>query len=276
MLEKSDMCLNILKSIRVSHTLKNLVILLPPFFAGTITDKQVLIKYIYVFIIFSIATFIVYLFNDLCDIKSDLLHPNKRNRPIASGKIKKNIAIYLICIFTILLISLSTIFLNYQQNIAIFLYIILNVIYSSFLKKKTNILGAIFIAIVFNIRVIIGYITNDISFDPLLISCLLTLSIAISLSKYADNPEHMKSIENTYKVLSLLSTILFILFIINNRFYIILAGIPLIILGLYRLYNLIFKQKSSITPFEILINDKVLNFTAISLLLLCYFEIYFE
>ncbi|MCK5316701.1 MAG: UbiA family prenyltransferase, partial [Anaerolineales bacterium] len=44
------------------------------------------------FFVFCLGASAVYLINDLADIEQDRQHPLKRNRPVASGKLSKNVA----------------------------------------------------------------------------------------------------------------------------------------------------------------------------------------
>ena len=123
-----------------------------------------------------------YIFNDLVDIENDKIHPTKKFRPIANGDIKiinsKIIAIVLI------LISFSYIyFFEKKELILIFsLYLILNLIYTFFLKKKF-ILDVIILVSFYIIRIYIGSISSEIIVSFWLILCSLFFCIIGFFSK---------------------------------------------------------------------------------------------
>lgn len=57
----------------------------PPFLGGMLHGLDDLSVGIFPFISFSLASSATYIFNDLVDVKRDVLHPDKRHRPIPSG-----------------------------------------------------------------------------------------------------------------------------------------------------------------------------------------------
>src|SRR5678816_4922460 len=44
------------------------------------------------FFLFCLISSVVYLLNDIADVEADRQHPEKKNRPIASGKLPLNVA----------------------------------------------------------------------------------------------------------------------------------------------------------------------------------------
>jgi len=120
-----------LSLIRLSQWSKNLLIFIP-----IIAAKKYEIIYfqngLFGFVIFSLLASSIYIFNDIIDFDKDKKHPTKKYRSLVSGKISKNKAIILGVIF----LSLS-ILCGYDYNLLpiIFFYILLNILYSFFLKK---------------------------------------------------------------------------------------------------------------------------------------------
>jgi 4-hydroxybenzoate polyprenyltransferase len=76
----------------------------------------------------------LYTINDLFDLKSDRHHPEKRSRPIASGAIsvKAGIVFSLVVIFAGLVVGY---FISVQLFIIELLFVAINMIYSSLLKR---------------------------------------------------------------------------------------------------------------------------------------------
>ena len=123
---------NYLKLVRFDNYIKNILILLPAFF-----QPQLLINYyqelIILFIVFSLASSVGYVINDIVDKGSDMLHPQKRNRPIASGAIKISNAYFILTLLIVFIIFFSY-FLEIDKLKIIYIYLALNLIYSFFLK----------------------------------------------------------------------------------------------------------------------------------------------
>ena len=118
---------------RVNHYIKNLLVFAPLLFTSGLSDLSKLVLSFKAFIIFSLIASVVYIINDLFDIKFDKKHPQKRKlKPLASGKISISFAYFSIAILSI--ISIFILF-NSKNLINVFLiYIIMNVFYSFFLK----------------------------------------------------------------------------------------------------------------------------------------------
>jgi 4-hydroxybenzoate polyprenyltransferase len=86
----------ILKAIRPHQWLKNLLVFIPVFAAHQIANTTALISAIYAFIALSLIASAVYLLNDLCDLDADRIHPEKKQRPLASGDLSIWVALILI------------------------------------------------------------------------------------------------------------------------------------------------------------------------------------
>ena len=101
-----------LKLLRVEQWVKNLFVFLPLFFSGNITHYDLLLKSIFAFIIFSLVASSIYIINDYSDIESDRKHPEKKDRPLASGAISKSTAkIILVILLTLIFILMFLIYI---------------------------------------------------------------------------------------------------------------------------------------------------------------------
>jgi 4-hydroxybenzoate polyprenyltransferase len=76
-----------LQLLRPHHYIKNVLIFIPLFFSLSFLDTRALAISCIGFAAFSLSASIVYILNDIQDIEKDRLHPVKRFRPLASGKI---------------------------------------------------------------------------------------------------------------------------------------------------------------------------------------------
>jgi len=97
----------LLKTMRPKQWAKNVFI-----FAALIFDKKLLVPSLVLrttaaFVLFCLLSSSVYLINDLVDMERDRQHPIKKNRPLASGKLKPSIAIVAAVVFIMVAISLG-------------------------------------------------------------------------------------------------------------------------------------------------------------------------
>ena len=145
---------------RVNHYIKNLLVFTPLLFTSGLSDLSKLALSFKAFIIFSLIASVVYVINDLFDIKFDKKHPQKRKlKPLASGKISISFAYFSIAILSIISIF---ILLNNKNLINVFLiYIIMNVFYSFFLKF-IPILDIFILSFNYILRVYAGSVIIDV------------------------------------------------------------------------------------------------------------------
>ncbi|MDV2446476.1 decaprenyl-phosphate phosphoribosyltransferase [Elizabethkingia anophelis] len=174
-----------LKLLRVEQWVKNLFVFLPVFFSGKIMDADLFSKSCVAFIVFSLTASCIYILNDYMDIELDKQHPEKRNRPLASGAIGKKTAIGIF----VLLIALAVGFTVYMQNqgleikefaTVIISYFVINILYT-FKLKHVAIVDICIIATGFVLRVLAGgYITGIVvSQWAILLTFILALVLAI-------------------------------------------------------------------------------------------------
>ena len=123
--------------LRPGHWVKNLVCLLPAFSAGLSLHQETLAAIAISIAAFCLAASCIYIFNDLADLKRDRLHPRKKERPLASGKISPTEAA---CVAAAALAA--SICLAWQVSAAlagiIGTYFTLNVACSLWLKKSRS------------------------------------------------------------------------------------------------------------------------------------------
>jgi decaprenyl-phosphate phosphoribosyltransferase len=82
-----------LRALRPRQWSKNLLVVSAPLAAGRLSDVDVAAATVAAVICFCAASSSVYLFNDVCDLEADRLHPRKRSRPVAAGEVAPRVAI---------------------------------------------------------------------------------------------------------------------------------------------------------------------------------------
>ena len=122
-----------LQLLRPRDWAKNLFLYLPLFFSGDIFNLTKSISVFEGFTAFCCIASSIYIINDYADLESDKNHPQKRNRPLASGKVKISIAliILLILFITGFLIAYQ---ISFNFLVLLSIYFLLNIAYSLRLK----------------------------------------------------------------------------------------------------------------------------------------------
>ncbi|UCH64548.1 MAG: decaprenyl-phosphate phosphoribosyltransferase [Ignavibacterium sp.] len=175
------MFLNYIKLIRVSQWIKNLFVFVPLLFSLNLFDKNYFLTILSAFIVFCLASSLVYVVNDIIDVEADRKHPTKRNRPLASGAISiKNafiIAVILCAIVFILLLNFNFEFISFVIG-----FIVLNILYSLWFKHIV-ILDVFSIAAGFVIRVLAGAVVISVPISSWLILTTIFISLFLGVMK---------------------------------------------------------------------------------------------
>lgn len=170
-----------IKLMRPKQWLKNFFVFAAIIFSSNFFNIYLLNKNILTFIIFCLTSSSIYILNDLIDIEKDRQHPQKKNRPLASGKVTKKQGVILDIIVTALVVLLSLSF-NYKIFLISIIYIIVNILYT-FKLKNIVIIDVMTITFGFVLRVESGSIATGVHISPWLILCTILLSLFLALNK---------------------------------------------------------------------------------------------
>src|SRR6476620_2849960 len=81
------------RAIRIHQWSKNLLLFVPLLVGHAYDDYHVVVSTLIGYFSFCVLSSATYLINDVADLEHDRLHPTKRTRPIASGRLKKEHAL---------------------------------------------------------------------------------------------------------------------------------------------------------------------------------------
>ena len=152
------------KALRINHWIKNLVVYTAILFNGgnLISQRDVFLENIILsteaFCIFCILSSVSYIINHILDCSKDRLHPIKKNRPIASGKISIQQASFVGFFLTVISIALS-ITISTQFFFTILIFLLIHILYSFYLKR-ISIVDIFIISLSFMIRTLAGEIAT--------------------------------------------------------------------------------------------------------------------
>ncbi|MFC1622102.1 decaprenyl-phosphate phosphoribosyltransferase [Patescibacteria group bacterium] len=173
---------HLLRTARPRQWLKNFSVFAAPLFFGNLFRAGVLTKSTQAFFAFSAMSSAAYFINDIIDAPKDRLHPTKKNRPIASGKISDTLAWIVAFILIFGSILYSIIFVGTFFTFSLIFYILLQFVYTLFLKNII-ILDSLTIAAMFVIRVFAGGFASDTSVSSWMTLATIGLSLLLAFGK---------------------------------------------------------------------------------------------
>jgi 4-hydroxybenzoate polyprenyltransferase len=144
-------------------------------------NKDYFITTLFAFLVFCLASSAIYVINDLVDIESDRAHPVKRNRPLPSGAITQTSAIITAALLLVAVFWMMM-YLNVEFILLVVAFIILNVLYSFWLKNLV-LLDIFSIAAGFSIRVLAGAFVIQVPISSWLILTTMFISLFLGVMK---------------------------------------------------------------------------------------------
>lgn len=289
----------LLKTVRPRQWLKNLALYGALIFAGSLFQEGAFGLVTSAFFVFTILSSTTYIFNDLLDVKTDRLHPFKKNRPIASGDLPIPIALFALAVgvFVGLTWAYS---LNYFFFISCLVYLVIQVLYTGFLKKVA-IVDVIVIALGYLIRVYAGAFVISAHMDVWFLLTVISASLFLAVGKRRGELTMLMAQGNavatretlkryTEKLLDIYTAmfatatwITYSLFTFNHPRIVpdgralniisllprtlvsekwMMATIPFVVYGIMRYLQLIYEKNEGESPERVLLSDKPLMITA--------------
>ncbi|OGG05870.1 hypothetical protein A2872_02620 [Candidatus Gottesmanbacteria bacterium RIFCSPHIGHO2_01_FULL_42_12] len=170
------------KAARVRQWLKNLVIFAAIVFTGQFFNPEAFNSSLFAVLVFCLLSSGIYLLNDIVDVESDKIHPFKRFRPIASGKITIPTAITVSVISLLTASSLALFFFPPAFFLVVVIFVALQLAYTFFLKHIV-LLDVLAIASAFILRVFAGEAATGYHINIWLFFTVVSLSLFLALGK---------------------------------------------------------------------------------------------
>lgn len=170
-----------IKAGRPIHWVKNLALFAALVFTGKLFSEIEFEKVFWAFIAFNFATSATYVFNDIIDVARDRLHPIKKDRPIASGKLPISLAWLEAIGLALIAIFLGSL-LSQVFFLAILAYLLLQTAYSLFLKN-IPVVDILIIASGFVIRIYAGAFVIDAHLSVWFLLCVISVALFLASGK---------------------------------------------------------------------------------------------
>jgi len=254
------------------------------------------------------ATSSLYLINDIIDLPNDRLHPLKKNRPIASGKIPLPVALFMAILGIFLSLSLSFT-LGFFFFLTLLTYLVLQLSYTFYLKNII-IMDVLIIASGFILRVYAGAFAINVHMNVWFLLCVISLALFLSVGKRRAElaflqemaPRHRKTLtfytnDLLDAYLSMFANATWLVYALFTFFAPppivgtapllaklpltvagiskwLMATVPFVIYGIMRYMSIVYQGERAESPEKVILSDKPLLATVILWGLLVIFILY--
>jgi 4-hydroxybenzoate polyprenyltransferase len=160
---------------------KNLLVLAALLFSHRFTELHAVAFALAALLSFLLLSSSVYAFNDAFDRESDRKHPQKKNRPVASGRVSPSAALGFGAFLGAIGLGLAFV-ISPSLGILSTGYLAVSASYTLWLKHEV-ILDVFALAAGFVLRAAAGGLAIDVHISPWLLSCTLLLALFLVLLK---------------------------------------------------------------------------------------------
>jgi 4-hydroxybenzoate polyprenyltransferase len=254
-------------ALRPGQWTKNLLLFAGIVFAAELGDGHRWIEALTAFVAYCAASSAAYLVNDVRDAVSDRLHPVKRTRPLASGRISPEVALGVAAALALLALAVTAA-LGAASLACMAAFLALQGGYSLWLKS-VELVDVLTIAALFVLRAAAAAIAVDVRISPWLLVCTFLLALFLALAKrraelrLGDVGARPALAGYSARVLDQLLGIVAVVTVAVYAAYtvvaydslLLVATIPLVAFGLVRYLRLLRTQGRGEEPEAVLVSD---------------------
>lgn len=173
----------LIRTLRPHQWVKNLFVAAPLVFSRHLLDPAYVVHTALAVLAFCALSGAVYAFNDVRDVEADRVHPTKRHRPIAAGRLSERAAMIWAGVLAAAGIATCAA-LDWRCGVFAAAYLVQNVLYSVKLKQVAFVDVGL-IASGFLLRVLAGTTAIDVPASPWLLGCTVLLALFLGFGKRA-------------------------------------------------------------------------------------------
>lgn len=280
-------------------------------FSSDASGMPYIVTTLYAVVIFCALASSVYILNDIIDADADRAHPFKKERPVASGAVSVPLALCLSLAGIVIVFVLSYPLPSTFFKLLILLYLAMQIMYSLWLKH-IPIFDVFSIAAAFVIRVYAGAAVATIRLNSWFLLTIMSVSLFIAIckrqserslftdenvgsSRRALRRYNARLLDQFTSMFATAAWLSYALFTFQYQFVrpdqnlsllypalprilrpekLLMATIPVAILGIMRYLQLIYEKNEGESPARVLVTDKVLLPVAVIFALMIIFIIY--
>jgi 4-hydroxybenzoate polyprenyltransferase len=168
------------KLLRIHQWAKNLLLFVPLLMAHRVGEWPLVLASMVAFLAFSFGASSIYILNDLIDLTSDRMHPRKRFRPLASGRISIRSGLAACTLLLGTSIALAAFRLPFLK--ILLLYLTTSTAYTFILKKKLMI-DVLCLAGLYTLRIVAGGAVTGIPISTWLMAFSMFLFLSLAFVK---------------------------------------------------------------------------------------------
>ena len=183
------------RAIRARQWIKNLLVFVPIVTAHKLQDARILAAGAVAFAAISFCASSVYLLNDVLDLEADRRHPEKRNRPLASGLLPIPVALTFSLIFAALGLRLAFVLPADALKI-VGVYLVVTTAYSLFLKRRL-LVDVFVLSSLYTLRVLLGGAATGLLLSPWFLAFSVFTFLSLAFCKRASELTRLKKSEKT-------------------------------------------------------------------------------
>ena len=261
----------VLSAMRAEQWYKNLVIFIGIVFSVNLTNLWMLSRIVPAFGVFCILSSSVYLINDIHDAEKDWLHPKKRNRSVASGRMSVSFARGLAALF--IAVSFTSAFiLGSLFFVVCLIYFAQNFLYTFWLRSLA-VVDVIVVSTGFVWRAIAGTVVIGVETSPWLIICSFLLALFLSLIKRRTEmtvleraEEHRaplgsyseRLIDTFLNITTASLLVAYMTYTFNSKYIYMMATIPFSFIGIFR-YLQMAREQGADDDTSIIFMDRIMQ-----------------
>jgi 4-hydroxybenzoate polyprenyltransferase len=171
----------LIRALRPPEWIKNLLVFAGLLFSGRLDEGAAVLDATLTFVAFCAIASAGYLFNDLRDREHDRLHPEKRDRPIASGALSPQTATVAAVILAVAALAIGLV-VSLEVAGLVALYGVITSAYSVVLKRLV-IIDVMTIGSLFILRVVAGAVAVGAHASEFLLVCTGFLALFLGFTK---------------------------------------------------------------------------------------------
>jgi len=286
--------IDLIRALRPYQWTKNILVFAALVFAQDLGDPTMVLLAVGAFVVFCAASSSVYLLNDIADRDRDRLHPSKRERPIAAGRVSVGSAAGMAVVLAAAGLA-GAWAINARLAGVIGGYLLLQLAYNLGLKH-IPIVDALCVAIGFLLRAVAGAYAIDEPMSKWLLLCTAFVAVFISFAKRrhefstltADAAGHRESLRgytvatlDQFLAITAGGTLLTYALYTADQETVdkfgdprLLLTLPLVMYGLFHYLALVQRDEAIGDPSAALVRDKPLLITAVLYALLVVLLLY--
>jgi decaprenyl-phosphate phosphoribosyltransferase len=251
--------------LRPKQWVKNVFVLAPLVFTGEFMNAHAVQQVVWAVVLFCMASSVVYIVNDICDVERDRRHPRKsRTRPLAAGIVSIREALILLLLLCCLL---AWAWLWHPRIVVVLVaYLALNLAYTLALKHQP-VIDIFVVALGFVLRVYAGGVALSVPISSWMFVTTLCLALYLAAIKRrqelalsgADGrrvlQKYSVALVDRYAEMSATGALVFYSMFVMSARPALVVTVPLVLFGLFRYWYVVEQQEGGESPTDVLLAD---------------------